>query len=152
MRLAISGHADDMARTAAPVEVLLALEPRPESARRVRRALEANGLPEDVEHTVMLLATEIVANAIRHAGLGPEQRIVFFARVQGDFARIEVADPGPGFDPDDLDTEGFGLRLLDKLAARWGVETDRGCKVWFEVDRRSGRFARGAGGGSPNRP
>jgi two-component sensor histidine kinase len=138
-----SGHADSMAQTATPVEVLLALEPRPESARRVRRALEKQGLPEDVEHTVMLLSTEIVANAIRHAGLAHEQRIVFFARVQGDFARIEVADPGPGFDPDNADDAGFGTRLLNKLAARWGVETDRGCKVWFEVDRRSGRFARG---------
>jgi anti-sigma regulatory factor (Ser/Thr protein kinase) len=149
MRPAISGHADAMARTATPVEVLLALEPRPESARRVRRALEAHGLPEDLEHTVKLLSTEIVGNAIRHAALSPEQRIIFFARVHGDFARIEVADPGPGFDPDTLDTEGYGLRLLDKLAARWGVETDRGCKVWFEVDRRSGRFDRTSGSGSP---
>jgi two-component sensor histidine kinase len=148
MMPAASGHAVRITRTATPVEVLLALEPRPESARRVRRALERHGLPEDVEHTVMLLSTEIVANAIRHAGLSPDQRIVFFARVQGDFARIEVADPGPGFDPDDIDAEGFGVRLLNKLAARWGVETDRGCKVWFEVDRRSGRFARGAGADS----
>ncbi len=148
MRPAISGHADDLARTATPVEDLLSLAPRPESAGRVRRALERHGLPEDVEHTVMLLSTEIVANAVRHAALAPEQRIVFFARVQGDFARIEVADPGPGFDPDGMDTEGFGLRLLDKLAARWGVETGRGCKVWFEVDRRSGRFARGTGTGT----
>jgi two-component sensor histidine kinase len=133
-----------MARTANPVEVLLALEPRPESARIVRRALEAHGLPEDVEHTVMLLSTEIVGNAIRHAALSEDQRIIFFARVDGDFARVEVADPGPGFDPATMDTEGLGLRLLDKLAARWGVETDRGCKVWFEIDRRSGRFGRTA--------
>jgi two-component sensor histidine kinase len=99
----------------------------------------------------MLLSTEVVANAIRHAGLSPDQRIVFFARVQGDFARIEVADPGPGFEPHNIDDEGFGLRLLDKLAARWGVETDRGCKVWFEIDRRSGRFARGTGPDSAGR-
>ena len=121
-------------------EMLLALEPRPESARLARRALHAHGLNEDIEHTVTLLATEIVSNAVRHAGLRTDQRIVFFARLNDDFARVEVADPGIGFDPDTVETEGFGLRLLAKLAARWGVESSRGCKVWFEVDRRSGRF------------
>jgi anti-sigma regulatory factor (Ser/Thr protein kinase) len=126
-------------------EVLLALEPRPESARLARRALMARGLHEDVEHTVTLLATEIVGNAVRHAGLRGDQRIVFFARLAEDYARVEVADQGQGFDPQTVETEGFGLRLLGKLASRWGVDcTDRGCKVWFEVDRRSGRFRRAA--------
>jgi hypothetical protein len=57
---------------------------------------------------------------------------------------VEVADHGPGFDPDIRhETPGFGLRLVDKLASRWGVERSaRGCRVWFEVDRRSGRFDR----------
>ncbi len=131
-----------MAQTAKGAEVLLALEPRPESARLVRRALEEHEIPEDIAHTVLLLATEIVGNAVRHAALEPDQRIVFFARLQPDFARVEVADPGSGFDPATVDGDGFGLRLLGKLAARWGVECDRGCKVWFEIDRRSGRFDR----------
>jgi two-component sensor histidine kinase len=126
-------------------EVLLALEPRPESARLARRALMTNGLDEDVENTVTLLATEIVGNAVRHAGLRGDQRIVFFARLAPDYARVEVADQGGGFDPHVVETEGFGLRLLSKLASDWGVDcTDRGCKVWFEVDRRSGRFRRAA--------
>jgi two-component sensor histidine kinase len=124
-------------------EVLLALEPRPESARLARRALLTNGLDDDVAHTVTLLATEVVGNAVRHAGLRGDQRIVFFARLAEDYARVEVADQGDGFDPDGVDTEGFGLRLLTKLASDWGVDcTDRGCKVWFEVDRRSSRFRR----------
>src|SRR3954453_15822305 len=126
-------------------EVLLALEPRPESARLGRRALMTNGLDEDVEHPVTLLAPEIVGSAGRHAGLRGDQRIVFFARLAEDFARVEVADQGAGFDPEVVETEGFGLRLLAKLASRWGCDcTDRGCKVWFEVDRRAGRFRRPA--------
>jgi two-component sensor histidine kinase len=134
-----------MAQTAKSTELLLALEPRPESARLVRRALEENAVPEDISHTVLLLSTELVGNAVRHAALEPDQRIVFFARLQPDFARVEVADPGRGFDPEEVaGRHGFGLRLLDKLAARWGVDCERGCKVWFEVDRRSGRFARSA--------
>ena len=59
------------------------------------------------------------------------------------FARIEVLDRGPGFDPDPHRTEpGFGLRLLEKLASRWGVERGAGTVVWFEVDRRRRRFSR----------
>jgi anti-sigma regulatory factor (Ser/Thr protein kinase) len=126
-------------------EVLLALEPRPESARLARRALHAHGLSEDIGHTVTLLATEVVSNAVRHAGLRADQRIVFFARVHDDFARVEVADPGIGFDPDRVVSEGYGLKLLAKLAGRWGVDCTKGCRVWFEVDRRprrAGRFDR----------
>jgi hypothetical protein len=138
-----SGQPLEMALATENREVLLALEPRPESARMARRALASSGLHEDVEHTVTLLATEIVGNAVRHADLRSDERIVFFARLGEDFAHVEVADQGSGFDPESVETEGFGLRLLGKLASRWGVDcTDRGCKVWFEVDRRSGRFPR----------
>jgi anti-sigma regulatory factor (Ser/Thr protein kinase) len=140
-----AGQHTSMATATQNRDVLLALEPRPESARLARRALATSGLHEDVEHTVTLLATEIVGNAVRHAGLRTDQRIVFFARLAEDFARVEVADQGDGFDPGSVRTEGFGLRLLAKLASRWGVDcNDRGCKVWFEVDRRSGRFRRSA--------
>jgi anti-sigma regulatory factor (Ser/Thr protein kinase) len=143
MRPRRSGQPLGMALATESREVLLALEPRPESARLARRALATSGLHEDVEHTVTLLATEIVGNAVRHAGLNADQRIVFFARLGEDYARVEVADQGTGFDPEAVQSEGFGLRLLGKLASRWGVDcTDRGCKVWFEVDRRSGRFRR----------
>src|SRR3954466_3763039 len=140
-----SGQHSSMAIATESSEVLLALEPRPESARLARRALASHGLHEDVEHTVTLLATEIVGNAVRHAGLRDDQRIVFFARLAGHLARVEVAAQGEGFDPEPVRTEGFGLRLLAKLASRWGCDcTDRGCKVWFEVDRRAGRFRRPA--------
>jgi anti-sigma regulatory factor (Ser/Thr protein kinase) len=125
----------------AEADVLVALEPRPEAARAARRALERQGVPEDIGHTVSLLATEVVANAVRHAGLGPSDRILFFCHFEPDFARVEVADSGVGFDPHDVHF-GFGLRLVDKLASDWGVDLSRGCRVWFEVDRRSRRFRR----------
>jgi signal transduction histidine kinase len=100
-------------------------------------------LPDDLRHTVDLLATELIANAIRHAGLRGDQQIVFAARFVGDFIRVEVHDPGPGFDVEaGLRGRGFGLRMVDKLASRWGVEGDKGTRVWFEVDRRSRRFDR----------
>jgi hypothetical protein len=38
---------------------------------------------------------------------------------------------------------GYGLRMVDMLASRWGVDRDEhGCRVWFEIDRRRRRFDR----------
>ena len=124
-------------------DVLLKLPPDPTAPRRARRALHEARLPEDLQHTVDLLASEVVANAVRHAELAPDQEITFAARFVADFIRVEVHDPGPGFDPErGRDGKGFGLRMVDKLASRWGVDQDAGTRVWFEVDRRSRRFAR----------
>jgi anti-sigma regulatory factor (Ser/Thr protein kinase) len=116
----------------------LTLPPRPDSASRARRALIKHGLEEELEHTVTLLTTEIVANSVRH-GVGSTE-VHVAATLEPGYARVEVLDAGPGFDPEIRhDTEGYGLRLVDKLATRWGVERGRGTLVWFEVDRRSGR-------------
>lgn len=121
-------------------DVLLTLAPEPTAARRARRALHDARLPEDLQHTVDLLATELIANALRHGGMRDDQRILFAARFVEDFIRVEVCDPGPGFDPEAaMAGRGYGLRMVDKLASRWGVETDNGTRVWFEIDRRSRR-------------
>jgi len=131
--------------TEAVSDVRLTLPPEPAAARRARRALHEAGVPEDLEHTVDLLSTELIANAVRHAEMQPDQEITFVARFVADYVRVEVHDPGPGFDPDkSLDGRGYGLRMVDKLASRWGVENENGARVWFEVDRRSRRFDRGA--------
>ncbi|MFL5845712.1 MAG: ATP-binding protein [Solirubrobacteraceae bacterium] len=127
-------------------DVVLTLPPDPTAARRARRGLQEAHLPEDLQHTVDLLATELIANAVRHAELRSDQNIMFAARFIGDFIRVEVRDPGPGFDQDRArEGKGFGLRMVDKLASRWGVDLDDGTRVWFEIDRRSKRrFDRGA--------
>jgi anti-sigma regulatory factor (Ser/Thr protein kinase) len=131
--------------TESPSDVLIALPADPTAARLARRALAAAQLPEDLEHTVGLLTTELVANALRHSGMRPQDRIVFAARFVTDHIRVEIGDPGPGFDPDRRHhVKGYGLRLVDKLSSRWGVEeTGNGTRVWFEVDRRARRFDRG---------
>lgn len=120
----------------------VALPPVPESARRARRALVEAGLDPDLDHTVSLLATELVTNGIRHVEGHADIRLeAVFAE---GYARVEVVDPGPGFDPEVRhEVDGFGLRLVDKLASSWGVERgDDGTRVWFEVDRRRRRFDR----------
>src|SRR5436305_81491 len=124
-------------------EVLLALPARPDAARQARRELLTRGLDEDVSHTVTLLTTELITNALRHAGMDPaSERIVFFGRMSPDLVRVEIGDSGPGFEPGESEG-GFGMRLLDKLASRWGCErSGQGFRVWFEVDRRRRRFQR----------
>lgn len=134
-----------MAIAPTSTEILLALAPVPDAVRAARHALRERGLSADLDHTVSLLTSELVGNAVRHAGpQNTADRIVFHARLSDDHVRVEVADHGPGFDPEIRhDAAGFGLRLVDKLATRWGVDrTARGCRVWFEVDRRRGRFGR----------
>jgi anti-sigma regulatory factor (Ser/Thr protein kinase) len=121
----------------------LTLPAVPESATRARRALLEHGLEDELEHTLTLLVTEVVANSVRHAASRTDVHVA--ATIEPGFARIEVLDGGPGFDPDVRhETDGYGLRLVDKLATRWGVERGRGTLVWFEVDRRRRRFRRDA--------
>jgi anti-sigma regulatory factor (Ser/Thr protein kinase) len=86
-----------------------------------------------------LLTSEIVTNALRHAGLKAGESIALAVEASPGRVRVEVADPGPGFDPDSLEeptperVAGFGLFLVRKLADRWGVRRDHLNRVWFEL-------------------
>ena len=125
-------------------DIVVALKPEPAAVSAARRRLVDAGLDADLNHTVSLLASEVVTNSIRHAGMAPLDRLLLAARITPELVRVEVRDPGKGFDPDVRHSaSGYGLRMLDMLANRWGVDRDeRGCRVWFEVDRRRRRFDR----------
>jgi two-component sensor histidine kinase len=125
-------------------DIVVALPSRPEAAGAARRLLVREGLSADVDHTVCLLVSELVTNSIRHAGMDEHGRIVLAARLSDDWVRVEVRDSGHGFDPDIRHgAAGFGLRMVDMLASRWGVDRDeQGARVWFEIDRRRRRFPR----------
>ncbi|HEX8122650.1 MAG TPA: ATP-binding protein [Solirubrobacteraceae bacterium] len=125
-------------------DVVVALRPEPAAVGAARRTLVQKGLDDDLTHTVCLLASEAVTNSIRHAGLKETDRIVLAARMAPEFVRVEVRDPGNGFDPEIRhQASGYGLRMLEMLASRWGVDRhESGCRVWFEIDRRRRRFDR----------
>lgn len=96
-----------------------------------------------------LMVSELATNCVRHAHLAPSQRIelVIFELAAG--IRVEVKDPGGGYQaaakalgeprgrpgPDEpLPRGGFGLMVIAALADRCGVRQDQGTVVWFEVD------------------
>jgi anti-sigma regulatory factor (Ser/Thr protein kinase) len=104
----------------------------------VREAVDGE-LPSAARSQVLLLLTELVNNAVVHGGVGPDGWLrVEIVRTSGHL-HVEVRDDGPGFawraQPrvGEDDPGGFGLFLIERLAARWGVVRDEaGTKVWFD--------------------
>jgi DNA-binding NarL/FixJ family response regulator len=86
---------------------------------------------------VQLLVSELVTNAVVHAGSEVEVAV----RLLSDSVRIEVVDRAPTqpltpSSPSDDAESGRGLLLVETLASAWGVEPmDEGKAVWFEVPR-----------------
>ena len=114
-----------------------------DAAAEARRALDGmqDGLPEQRMRDVRLLVSELVTNAVRHAGLAAGDPIRLAIDAHDGCLRVEIADRGSGFvpsapEPDPARASGWGLFLVDELADRWGVElADPGTLIWFEVDR-----------------
>lgn len=127
----------------------------PAAARRALTGLRAS-LGADAAEAATLLLSEVVTNAVRHADLDERESIRVHVRLHPGVVRVDVSDPGPGFDPrlDRIEEPdaGWGLRLLDRLATRWGVERGARTTVWFEVATQ-GREERHVGsrlGGEPS--
>ena len=83
-----------------------------------------------------LLVSELVTNAVRHAD---GQGVRLIAAITAGTLRIEVHDPGNGFElkpppQDPLRASGWGLVLVEELADRWGVDHHPRTRVWFEMD------------------
>ena len=84
---------------------------------------------------MLLLASELVTNAVRHAATPFEITVdvedggVRVAVIDGDVEHApRMRHPGPE------DTNGRGLLLVDELAAVWGSNrVPRGKSVWFTL-------------------
>ena len=146
-----------LARCGAHIHLRLPAEP--ESVVPAHQSVlgVASALDPAVLADVRLLISELVTNAIRHAQLHPDDWIDLHVDIEDDGIRVEVQDPGRGFDPgatralgpsngaanghDEFDglpwppaESGWGLLLLRRIASRWGVERGNHTRVWFEMD------------------
>jgi anti-sigma regulatory factor (Ser/Thr protein kinase) len=92
-----------------------------------------------LEETAVLLVSELVTNAVRHAR--GTHAIVLELHAAGTWLRIEVQDADPRWPqprtPAGFDESGFGFMLVNALARKWGVrETATGKAVWADLDQR----------------
>ena len=116
-------------------ETTLTFDRTTDAPRRARRQVRDLVPPERADDAT-LLVSELITNAVKY---GPEEQIRLIVTDDGARTRFTVHDLGLGPLPsmraeDDPAPGGHGLRLVDSLADRWGVE--RGStRVWFELDR-----------------
>lgn len=113
---------------------------RPASVRRARvftgDVLADGGVQASVIEAAVLLVSELVTNAVVHAG----GTIRLTVHADAHWVRIEVEDQGRGRavrrpakrnEPD-----GRGLGVVDKLATDWGTQRRHNHKVvWCELAR-----------------
>jgi anti-sigma regulatory factor (Ser/Thr protein kinase) len=113
----------------------------------VAAALTVMGWPVHSIDRARVVASELVTNAVLHAGTGFELTVRAPEWRAGDevhdSAWIEVSDGAPASlpqraDPADQKPGGMGLYLVDAMAAEWGVERDPGRKVvWARLSAES---------------
>ncbi|MDX3238334.1 ATP-binding protein [Streptomyces sp. ME03-5709C] len=101
----------------------------PQARRAVRELIVGQGVPvgEDLLHGLLLIVSELVTNAVRHAALlSPEIAVEFAVGV--DWVRVAVEDNHPyrpkALQVDDADTNGRGLLLVKTVTAEAGGMCD----------------------------
>ncbi len=109
------------------------------AARRfVRDVLTHRNISEQSVETVELLASEVVTNALIHAGSRTRHGPDLTLRVGRGVVRVEVYDRSPAvpvrLQPAPLEPSGRGMWIVDGLARDWGIDhLPTGKRVWFEV-------------------
>jgi serine/threonine-protein kinase RsbW len=84
----------------------------------------------------MLVASELVTNAVLHSGGNPGDVIEITASRRDDSLIISVRDPGRSgkraelAPRDEHSVGGLGLRVVDAIAIDWGSERTDGYMVW----------------------
>ena len=108
----------------------------PRSRRFVADAIRSQGAP--ASDAVLLVASELVTNAVRHGRGDVELRL----EVDDGQVRIEVVDDGhaevtiPPGEPEALAVGGRGLHIVQEASRRWGAGFDPAGRtlVWAELN------------------
>jgi anti-sigma regulatory factor (Ser/Thr protein kinase) len=112
----------------------------------VRSALAELPVPPSTLDDARLLVSELIANSMRHARIGPDDTIRVRAAVENGRLRVDVIDGGRGggppvaggIRPSPGAESGWGLYLVETLATRWGHGAGR---YWFELEIGSSNSA-----------
>jgi peptidoglycan hydrolase-like protein with peptidoglycan-binding domain/anti-sigma regulatory factor (Ser/Thr protein kinase) len=133
----------ESSRQGSPVRRLILDQPASADAAGATRTMIGSMTPDlsgSERYALMLAATEVVNNAVLHAGQRGEGDIRVELAVSEARVRFAVRDDGSGFDVPqshqrgDPQIGGWGLYLVDAIADRWGVEHEP-TTVWLEVAR-----------------
>ena len=88
-----------------------------------------------------IIASELVANSVRHSDAPLARPIELEVECDDDFVKIEVCDAGRGYVRDVVKRRpaghdgGFGLLLVAELSDAWGVTGNDGTCAWALLDR-----------------
>ncbi|MEV6949361.1 ATP-binding protein [Streptomyces sp. NPDC051172] len=115
--------------------VAAAVEAVSSARRQVAQLAQNLGLPisDDVLETVVLLASEVIANAILYSAAPCDVAVMR----TDERLRVEVTDTDPSMPrvaAGVSDESGRGLLLVDALADAWGTQPEPcGKTTWFEI-------------------
>ena len=111
----------------------------PNSAAAVREELRHLDDLGWILGDVMLVASELVNNAITHSGGTPHDVLQISASRRARRLTISVRDPGLSgsragpTSATDLQVGGWGLHVVEALSERWGEDRGDGYCVWAEI-------------------
>ena len=104
----------------------------------------AAGVPAAARDDAMLVLSELVSNAVRHAAPLPSGAITVRWELADDTLHIEITDGGAGTRPRAgvaalSSLGGRGLDIVRTVSRQWGVtEGDGSVTVWADVPREPG--------------
>jgi anti-sigma regulatory factor (Ser/Thr protein kinase) len=113
----------------------------PGAARMVIAHCLTGLVAERILHDAELLVSELVTNSLDHGQLGDGDAVLVRVFLAAETLRLEIENPGTAGAVASLPAGrrsgrgGFGLELVDRVAARWGVSRGHNTNVWFEMGR-----------------
>lgn len=113
------------------------IQARRDAAFRARSVIESVFGGDARAEDVKLATSELVSNAVKHAGLDDADIIRLEVDTVDDArVRVKVSYPGEPFSRSRQPQarQGYGFRIIDSLTAKWDIDqTGEEIIAWFEI-------------------